>query len=1321
MDKVFNEPANQPQFKGKERFQIRRCLGSGGFGVVYEAYDRERNAIVALKTIHKADAQALYRFKQEFRRLADISHPNLVTLYELLLDGEQCFFTMELVQGIDFLQYLRPVTKNEDETATLESGHPARNTDDIEGADTVITPSKALSTSSGELETIKFADLEATGGKLPPAKGLSLPHLKVDPERIRETLRQLAAGIQALHEAGKLHRDIKPSNVLVTGEGRVVILDFGIATELTSQEHDDDNDVVGTPAYMSPEQCAGLMVCEATDWYSVGVMLYQTLTGKLPFRGQIFDILIEKQRSEPPPPSRLVKDIPPDLDQLCQQLLKREPKQRPTGVEVLQCLNASGINYSESKLSAPQRAVPFVGREDYLATLMAAFNTVKYEGRTATVYIQGRSGMGKSALVHHFLKQLKHRESNIVVLSGRCYEQESVPYKALDSLIDALSQYLKQLPALDVGMLLSDDLLPLVRLFPVLKQVASLDNEEQQGQESPDSQEMRRRAFTALRELLARLAAHAPLILYIDDLQWGDLDSAALLSELLRPPDPPRFLLITTYRSEDVATSPLLSTFLPMRAKADAQIDVREIVVKELSQEESHQLAVALMGKDEELLSRADKIAQEARGNPFFVDELVRFMQLSEAPVAQGLDTGAQYRQAADDNNSGDRDRLLSADDSGLTRLDQVIKARVMRLPEEARRLLEAVAVAGQPLERSIARQASQLDAQEQGSYAVLRANRMIRVTGISPREAIETYHDRIRETVVACLAPETLKAHHGQLGALLEATGAADPERLANHFHKAGNYERAAKYTIEAAEKAFKALAFDRAARLYQQALELRAPEDELAHNLRVKWAESLNNAGRNYEAAKIYLIAAETARDREALALRQRAADMFLRSGYLEQGMAELRIITDQVGIKIAKTPVRALLSFLLQRLKIRLRGLEFNERPASEVASEDLLRLDTFWSVSTGLSMIDATRGVELQARHLLFALKVGEPQRVARALAAEAGYTASAGGRKAARTEYLLQLTNTLAERIQYPYAMAISAHVAGIAASCFGQWKRSIAEFARAATIFRQHCTGVSSELDQGTYWTFTALYFIGDFNQLFNRLPAALKDINERGNLFGEVNLRLRTTYIRYLAGDEVESAKAELTETIGRWSQRGFHMQHFWHLFGQVQTRLYAGEADTAWQLINEKWPIVTKSLLLRIQSFYLQAFHLRARCVAALVAKDANALPLLNSAERDLKLIEKENMPWGNAFAQQIRASIAAARGDREQAITHAANAEAGFEAVDMALYAAMLRRRRGELMGGSEGEALIESADVWMRGQQIKNPRAMADMLAPGRWQS
>ena len=212
-------------------------------------------------------------------------------------------------------------------------------------------------------------------------------------------------------------------------------------------------------------------------------------------------------------------------------------------------------------MTEPFADAPFVGRRRELDVLDEAYRTVA-RGRAAAVYVCGPSGIGKSALVRSFLGRLTARD-DVVVLAGRCYEHESVPYKALDGVVDSLSRFMVSLPESAAESVLPPDVVALPRLFPVMLRVPAIA--EACREREPAISEpflLRRLAFEVLRELLVRIAERWRLVISIDDLQWADLDGALLLEELLRPPDAPALLTVVSFRSEEVAAKSFLRKLL---------------------------------------------------------------------------------------------------------------------------------------------------------------------------------------------------------------------------------------------------------------------------------------------------------------------------------------------------------------------------------------------------------------------------------------------------------------------------------------------------------------------------------------------------------------------------------------------------------------------------------------------------------------------------------------------------------------------------------------------------------------------------------------
>jgi serine/threonine protein kinase len=1260
------DPTPLPVIPG---FQVLRELGRGGMGVVYQAVDLKRQATVALKTLPPmqnalgVDPSLLYRFKQEFRNLANVSHPNLVSLYEFHAVNPLWFFTMELVEGRNFLAHVRSEGYRVDLPTRNEPASPPAGPPGVPAA----------------------RDSSGLAGLTPE---------QVD--RLRGALRQLAEGVAALHEAGRLHRDIKPTNVLVTPPGRVVLLDFGLATQMdpSGRHQSTERHILGTAAYMAPEQSSAEPVSAASDWYSVGVMIYEALTGRLPFTGPLLKVLLDKQRFDPAPPRDLVADCPSDLNDLCMELLRRDPMARLSGREVIARLGTAGVSLPPARLAPPEaRTVPWIGRTRDLAVLEEAFASVK-QGRTVSVFVHGRSGIGKSSLIQHFLEGVAARE-DAVVLAGRCYESESVPYKALDSLMDSLSQYLKHLSPMEAATLLPREAALLGRVFPSLRRVGAVAEAPARLRENADPQVLRERTVSALRELLARMSDRRPLVLFIDDLQWGDEAGSQLLADLMRPPEPPLLLLLGSYRSEEVGSSACLGVLRRSLEEAVDAGDRKELAIEELPLREAVALAHALLGS-EGVPGQAEAVARESGGSPLFVQELVHHIQHG----------GTGYSPAAE---------------GGQVTLEAVLWERIQRLPPAGQRLLEVVATAGQPLDQRIASQVAGLGADERTVLADLRSRRLLRGSGPAERDDIETYHDRIRETVTAHLEPATRTRHHLALAEALAATGQADPEVLAAHFHSGGALALAGQHYAQAADNASSALAFDHAALLYRRSLELNPLGSELDRPLLRKLADALASAGRGPEAARTYLSAAAGAALDEAIELRRRAAVQFLRFGHYDEGMTTLRSVLESVGMRLPTRRVHVVLSCLWQRLLLSLRGLGFRLKEPDQLTPEDRRYIDVCWSVGLGLAIVEPICAYDFRTRSLRRALRAGEASRIIMTLAVEAFSLADLGGpRRLRRSARILEATEPLAQRLvaTHPHVLGWVLLEKGLAANSEGQWKSAQTFCDQAEVLFRERCIDVGFECGIARLYSLTSLIYQGELAEVGRRLPPLLQDARQRGDFYATMLLGSHAG-ILHLAEDRPQRAGEMLQELASfaeRWPGQGVNLFRFHSLVVRTNVALYNGDGAAAWQMMAAEKTAVTRSIQFKVQNLRIHYEYRRGCCALAAAAVAADPRPLRRVADDAARRLERERLPWATALARLLQGSASAGRGDTAHARAQYAEAVAACTATHMQLGGAPARRRLGQLTGGAEGRALVEEADAFMANQMIRNPARFTDMIIP-----
>ncbi len=912
-------------------YELLRELGRGGFGVVYEARHLRRNESVALKTLPSGidspsqtrnDAERLHKFRQEFRSLSEVNHPNLVGMQTLEVDGSQWFFTMDLVNGVDFLEYVCP-------------------------------------------------------------NGI------LDESRLRAALSQLVKGILALHDRGVVHRDLKPNNVLVTAEGHVAILDFGLASELQQQVDQtlsmQSQQFAGTPRYAAPEQAGGIRTA-ATDWYAVGVMLYEALMNEPPFTGSAVQLIVKKQTEDAPTLTGR-NGLPSDLAELVDLLLRRDPQQRPDADAICRILRIEAESVShdstDSSLSpASSRSAPdLIGRESQLAQLKAAHQMLLEMRAPVVTFISGRSGEGKTSLAESFLTPLR-QSGEVLVLTGRCYDRESVPFKAIDSVIDALVAFLRSRGTEEVTQLLPDDIHMLAHLFPVLRRVEAIADRARGSVREIDDRQIRNRAFYAMRDLLIRVSRSRPVVMFIDDLQWGDGDSAVVLFELLSTPEPPAVLLLGSFRTDESSKSPYLLEWNRLGEESTKVLQQYDVSVGPLTEEECLALLAVRTGMElSQLQEQASELIEGTRGNPYFLDQLV-----------EGYDA--------------ETGRLAPVP------LSEIIDRKLQLLPQESAALLEAVSIAGQAASLE---EVSRVAGYQQPAFATIthmRSERLVRLVGSADDQLVDTYHDKIRETFLEQMDGERRRALHRRYAQCIEQlvpdliqTSIPDSDAidervfdLAHHYYEASD-PQAFKYLLLAGKAAVEAYAMENALDHLEKAEKIQPAnlDNEGRFDLQFMLAKARAGCNMLTEAIEGYARALEltsTKQDRAAchFALGQ---IYWIRSEYsrgqnsLRQGFAELgeRLPRTTVGKLTATVATLASFHFLPAWASLRL-----SKRPRAELSMLSNLYALAHWLVI----QFDIPLSLFASARSCVVAKQLKDDRAKAEAYAAYGSLLSFVGG-------------------------------------------------------------------------------------------------------------------------------------------------------------------------------------------------------------------------------------------------------------------------------------------------------------------------------------
>ncbi|HMK08817.1 MAG TPA: protein kinase [Anaerolineales bacterium] len=629
--------------------------------------------------------------------------------------------------------------------------------------------------------------------------------LNVDPPHELGAIVSVADGVlEALghaHQHGVIHRDLKPENILLTPDRQVKLMDFGLAQSVASRLT-ETGEVVGTVFYIAPEQAMGHTVDGRADLYALGVVLYELITGELPFTAENALAVISLHLHAPVVSPRARRpDLPPALESVILRLLAKRPEDRPsTARETRQLLDhALGDRGVGAELSLLDRIVRghLVGRERELSEAIGHWQRA-IAGEEQVLLVTGEPGIGKTRLVHELLAHVEVTGGQVA--RGECFAEGGAPFAPFAEVVR------RALAEPSAPPLPNPILAELVTFAPDLAlRFPGLTRTPEQ-----DPAALQQRAFEAFAFLLETLSARAPLAVFIDDIHWADAGSLQLLHYLARRVRRMPLLLVLTYREIEIDENPPLSRLLHDLTRERL---AERIKLTRLGREQTRELLEAMFAEDitAEFL---EGVYTESEGNPFFIEEICKAI-LDSGKVAF-VDGRWRRPDVAD----------LEIPQS----IRGAILSRVEKLPEPAREAMLMAAILGREFDFETLRRATEMP--EEGLIGALEAAEHAQLIQEARRNGDVVFsfvHALIPTSLAESVSVLRRRLLHRRAAAAIEDSHPDAWEVLAFHWIEAGEDVQAQVCSLRAADRAYASLARAEAVRHYRAALE-RWPGNDVA-----------------------------------------------------------------------------------------------------------------------------------------------------------------------------------------------------------------------------------------------------------------------------------------------------------------------------------------------------------------------------------------------------------------------------------------------------------------------------------------------------------
>ena len=935
-------------------------------------------------------------------------------------------------------------------------------------------------------------------------------------------------------------------------------------------------------------------------------------------------------------------------------------------------------------------AAPFVGREAELTTLHAAAAHALL-GQPQRILLTGPIGIGKSALLTRFGRQLLQAHPQTLWLHGACQQAHPAPFQAIRGVIDSLAQLLAAgRPRLQHQRPV--ELALLKRAFPVLQGLPVLtppqSSIEHEAVDFPDDPvHLRAMLHHGLRALLTELALSTLVVVALENWQWLDADSAGLLWEVLREPEPPALVVLATQVTAPAAEN-LVAIPVPTPATRLTHL-FTALPVTELPAEQAEVLADQLLAAatpDQQAWVRAHLSATHE--HPQQLTLLCNFArQQKELPTT-------------------------------VEQLDvcELVRYEVAGQSEAARALLSILLAAARPIPLELLLRAAALDTATAAlSLSQLSDRGLIHKDGERKTDRVALRSGLIPPSIEQALSAAQKQAGQAALQKILALDSAADP--LSSDSSWLALSQADASLLTRFAQRADDLLAYAQAAQLYERACSAEAlPAEQAA--LQAKLARALQGCGQNGLAAHHYLLAATStvtaspgSGDSRAAQLRMQALELLVLEGQHDAAMQLAKQLLGPLGHTLPSPRPGAV---LVERARLAIRELRpVSRRPHSD--PENQLRLiDVLHMLSRSTAAAEPHRSVSLRLQALRLNYDAGDPWRLCRALALEAWYIALLRGPEQPGYHAMLQqayeasqltTTRTLKPWLQ----LAESARTI-----FYGDWHQTRAHLETAMRFLRTYCDNQWWVLSQAQIFTTVCLFFEGHLLEQQRRVHEYCSDAENRGDLRTAATLRSGLNNVAWLLRDDADGATEALSYARRVWPTLPRSHITVQALVAEAQILLYRQCAEQALACANQAHELLRQLSSRPMQLIQQATLWLAARCALSSGHRSDQHAQLMGQVQHHIQALQAIRSPWAALLARYLDVCRQVAAGAREPALF--ADLATTCHERRWLLFAYIADFRCGQLLGGEAGWQRCQTALSWLAAQGVKQPRRIIDLIAP-----